>query len=70
MEIKEQLLKEKMKLDSLGRITECFILPYDWEHDVSIMKEVDKNGSQMMLWGAYIFFGDVESPIVGTTITH
>ena len=70
MEVKEKLLKEKKKLDSLGRITECFILPYGWEDEVSAINGIVKEGSQMLLWGAYIFFGDVSGPIVGTTITH
>lgn len=66
--MKDKLLKEKMKFDSLGRITECFILPTGWKDEVLKIEDIKKDGSQLMLWGAYIFFGDVTEPVIGTTI--
>jgi hypothetical protein len=68
MKIRETMLRAKAKFDSLDRITECFILPNSWKNEVSMIDDVEKEGSQLMLWGAFIFFGDVVEPIIGTTV--
>lgn len=66
--MKKKLLEEKMKFDSSGCITECFILPMNWRDEVLKVEGIKKDGSQLMLWGAHIFFGYVTEPILGTTV--
>jgi len=67
-EKREKLLWAKVNVDKDDLITEAFIIPNNWRGIIENMKDVRKINNRLTIWGADLFFGDVENPIAGTAL--
>lgn len=64
---KKQALWAKAQYDKMGEITLAFILPLSWKEGVlaELGFQNPLENEQALLWGADVFFGNVETPVAG-----